>query len=134
MNQYESAIISVGEIIQDYDSDQLYPGFGFGGIVEGKISHKFHLNFNPQDASCAGIEGVLEAYRSAVRKVTLCGPTNFQPVIKNTIKYVKKHADGQQYFVLLIITDGIITDMQETMEAVIEVNLLSASRQRIKDI
>ena len=29
-NQYTQAITAVGNVIQDYDSDQLYPAFGFG--------------------------------------------------------------------------------------------------------
>lgn len=29
--------------------------------------------------------------------------------------------DGSQYFVLLIITDGIITDMQQTQQAIVNV-------------
>jgi hypothetical protein len=29
-NQYAQAITAVGNVIQDYDSDQLYPAFGFG--------------------------------------------------------------------------------------------------------
>ena len=29
-NQYTQAITAVGNVIQDYDSDQMYPAFGFG--------------------------------------------------------------------------------------------------------
>lgn len=31
--------------------------------------------------------------------------------------------DGSQYFVLLIITDGIITDMQQTQQAIVNVKI-----------
>jgi hypothetical protein len=41
---------------------------------------------------------------------------NFAPIISNVACLAKKNLDGQHYYVLLIITDGIITDMQETTE------------------
>jgi hypothetical protein len=31
-NQYASAITSVGEIVEQYDRDKLFPVFGFGGV------------------------------------------------------------------------------------------------------
>jgi len=39
-NQYETAIRSVGEIIQDYDSDKLFPALGFGARLppDGRVS------------------------------------------------------------------------------------------------
>ena len=39
-NQYTTAIDSVGQVIQDYDSDKLFPVFGFGGVFfGGNTSH-----------------------------------------------------------------------------------------------
>jgi len=35
--------------------------------------------------------------------------------------------DGTNYFVLLIITDGVITDMPQTVQAVIEASYLPMS-------
>ena len=32
LNQYETAIKSVGDIIEDYDTDKLFPVLGFGKI------------------------------------------------------------------------------------------------------
>ena len=39
------ALKAVGEIIQDYDSDKLFPAYGFGAKLppEGRISHQFPL-------------------------------------------------------------------------------------------
>ncbi len=42
--------------------------------------------------------------------------SNFAPIIKNVATLAKEHMDGQHYYVLLIITDGIITDMPDTTE------------------
>lgn len=45
MNTYAMALKAVGEIIQDYDSDKLFPAYGFGAKLppDGKISHAFPL-------------------------------------------------------------------------------------------
>lgn len=45
MNAYAMALKAVGEIIQDYDSDKLFPAYGFGAKLppDGKISHGFPL-------------------------------------------------------------------------------------------
>lgn len=45
MNAYAMALKAVGEIIQDYDSDKLFPAYGFGAKMppDGKISHAFPL-------------------------------------------------------------------------------------------
>lgn len=71
LNQYEVAITSVGSIIQDYDSDKLFPLLGFGAQLPptNSVSHNFAVNFNPNNPDCAGIRGVLEAYRKCIRSV-----------------------------------------------------------------
>lgn len=42
------------------------------------------------------------------------GPTNFAPVINHVAKFASAYTDGSSYFILLILTDGIITDMPQT--------------------
>uniref|UniRef100_A0A672MEC2 Copine family member 9 n=1 Tax=Sinocyclocheilus grahami TaxID=75366 RepID=A0A672MEC2_SINGR len=121
LNAYAMALKAVGEIIQDYDSDKLFPAYGFGAKLppDGKISHAFPLNSDCENANCVGIEGVLEAYYDCLRKVQLYGPTNFAPVINQVAQCASEVTDGSQYFVLLVITDGVISDMVQTREAVV---------------
>lgn len=58
-NQYEQALAAVGDIIQDYDSDKMFPALGFGARLPplGQVSHEFFLNLQASDPYCAGIEG-----------------------------------------------------------------------------
>ncbi|XP_014194327.1 copine-9 isoform X2 [Haplochromis burtoni] len=129
MNAYAMALKAVGEIIQDYDSDKLFPAYGFGAKLppDGKISHAFPLNFNSENPNCVGIEGVLEAYFQSLRTVQLYGPTNFAPVINQVARSAAEVTDGSQYFVLLMITDGVISDMAQTKEAVVNAASLPMS-------
>ncbi|XP_028680030.1 copine-9 [Erpetoichthys calabaricus] len=129
MNAYAMALKAVGEIIQDYDSDKLFPAYGFGAKLppDGKISHEFALNGDPENPNCVGIEGVLESYFQSLRTVQLYGPTNFSPVINQVARSAAKVTDGSQYFVLLMITDGVISDMVQTKEAIVNAASLPMS-------
>ncbi|XP_074054736.1 copine-9 isoform X1 [Macrotis lagotis] len=129
LSAYAMALKAVGEIIQDYDSDKLFPAYGFGAKVppEGRISHQFPLNNNSEDPNCAGIEGVLESYFQSLRTVQLYGPTYFAPVINQVARAAAKVSDGSQYYVLLIITDGVISDMTQTKEAIVSASSLPMS-------
>uniref|UniRef100_A0A8C7SE72 Copine 8 n=1 Tax=Oncorhynchus mykiss TaxID=8022 RepID=A0A8C7SE72_ONCMY len=129
MNAYAMAMKAVGEIIQDYDSDKMFPALGFGAKLppDGRVSHEFALNGNPQNPYCAGIDGVMEAYYQSLKSVCLYGPTNFSPVINHVARYAASVKDGSQYFILLIITDGVISDMAQTKESIVNASCLPMS-------
>jgi len=129
-NQYVTAIRAVGDIIQDYDHDKQFPALGFGAKVppHWSVSHEFFLNLSPTSPFCDGLEGILAAYQTALNSVQLFGPTNFSPVINHVAKFAAAYqSDPSQYFVLLIITDGIITDLEATMVAIIKASRLPVS-------
>ncbi|XP_025940122.1 copine-5-like [Apteryx rowi] len=129
LNAYTMALKAVGEIIQDYDSDKMFPALGFGAKIppDGRVSHEFPLNGNAANPSCSGIEGILEAYHKSLKSVQLYGPTNFAPVVNHVARSAAAVPDGSQYFVLLIITDGVISDMAQTKEAIVNAAKLPMS-------
>jgi hypothetical protein len=59
------------------------------------------------------------------------GPTNFAPIIRKTAEMAGASTVGpeanKKYFVLLFITDGIISDMADTIAAVVEASFLPMS-------
>uniref|UniRef100_A0A9J8BQX0 Copine-3 n=2 Tax=Cyprinus carpio TaxID=7962 RepID=A0A9J8BQX0_CYPCA len=132
VNEYLSAIWSVGLVVQDYDSDKMFPAFGFGAQIppSWQVSHEFPLNFNPANPFCAGVEGVVEAYRMCLPQVKLYGPTNFAPIINHMARFAQQALQqntASQYYVLLIITDGVITDMDQTRGAIVAASRLPMS-------
>ena len=92
-NQYTTAIKSVGEIIQDYDTDKQFPALGFGAQIPptGQVSHEFFLNLRPDTPFCAGVDGLLAAYWHAIQNVRLYGPTNFAPVINHVANFARAY-------------------------------------------
>jgi len=129
-NEYQSAIISVGEVLQPYDSDGLFPVFGFGGkLPTGQVSHCFPLNGQPANPYCTGVGGILQAYSQALTAVQLYGPTNFAEIIRMAATTASAHVTQQQqkYFVLLILTDGEITDISQTIQEIVRASSLPLS-------
>ncbi|XP_022617249.1 copine-4-like [Seriola dumerili] len=131
-NEYLKALVAVGEICQDYDSDKMFPAFGFGAQIppDYKVSHDFAVNFNEENPECAGIQGVVEAYQACLPKLQLYGPTNIAPIIQKVANSASQEVhtkEAMQYFILLILTDGVITDMADTREAIVQASHLPMS-------
>ncbi|KAJ0013366.1 hypothetical protein Pint_20657 [Pistacia integerrima] len=130
LNSYQQAIMEVGEVIQFYDSDRRFPAWGFGGrTVDGTISHCFNLNGSASDFEVEGVEGIMAAYGNALHNVSLAGPTLFGQVINVAAQIAGQSTSGDRskYFVLLIITDGVVTDLQETKDALVRASDLPLS-------
>ena len=122
-NAYIDAITGVGNILIPYDSDRLIPCFGFGARPSPNVpvSHCFAMNGNDQKPDCLDLAGVLAAYRSVFeRRVVLSGPTYFEQVIRMATEIANEPTlpNKLTYTVLLIITDGIIDDLQQTVNAI----------------
>lgn len=130
-NQYQQAIMGVGSILQNYDSDKQIPTYGFGakwtaaGI--NSTSFCFPLSGNPAQPFGNQINGVFQLYQQALPQLQFSGPTNFAPCIYESINAVSQSVEKFCYSVLLILTDGLITDMNETISAIVEASRLPMS-------
>ncbi|XP_074325136.1 protein BONZAI 1-like isoform X2 [Apium graveolens] len=129
-NAYQKTISDVGEVLQFYDSVKRFPAWGFGARpIDGPVSHCFNLNGSSNYCEVEGIQGILKSYTSALFNVSLAGPTLFGPVITAASLIASQSLENTQhkYYVLLIITDGVITDLQETKEVLVKASDLPLS-------
>ncbi|CAA2935223.1 protein BONZAI 1-like [Olea europaea var. sylvestris] len=129
-NAYQRAILEVGGVLQFYDSDKKFPAWGFGARpIDGPVSHCFNLNGSSNYCEVDGIQGIMTAYTSALCNVSLAGPTLFGPVVTNAAFIASQSVANNEwkYFILLIITDGVITDLQETKDALVSASDLPLS-------
>jgi len=131
-NQYAQAIRAVGDVLQEYDSDKNIPVFGFGAEIPGlkSTSHCFALNGNIFSPEVYTVNGVLGLYTKNLMKLRLSGPTNFAEVIRYVGDLAYWHVSNGlsfNYFVLLIITDGQISDMENTIDEVVRCSGLPIS-------
>jgi hypothetical protein len=78
-------------------------------------SYCFAVNGDIFDPECDGIDGVIDAYKHAVTKLQFHGPTYFRHIIKmlgDMAEHEGVSQENQKYFILLLLTDGVINDMQ----------------------
>jgi len=125
MNSYERAIWSVGSILEPYDSTKTFPVWGFGGrpSTGQAVSHCFSLT----NGEVVGVQGILGAYRSCLEAVELSGPTLFEHIIRTASDVARRSPPGDNYTVLLILTDGAIHDMPMTKSLIVDASVLPMS-------
>ena len=139
MNDYEKAIRSCGDILAYYDDDQLFPVFGFGFSFKNQSQNSFTnkynsfnypINCNTNDPNIHLIDNVLVEYRKFITQIKLSGPTNFAPMIRdlnNEVKNNLKNGMKMGYNIILILTDGQISDLNNTIDEMVEASFLPIS-------
>ena len=122
MNPYQAAIVNVGKVLEPYDHDNKIPVWGFGARIraaDGSYTPVQHCFTVAEEA--AGYMGVLGVYEDVMKHVGLSGPTLFGNII-DTAGVIAASTGcaqaAQKYNILLIITDGIINDMEATKAAI----------------
>lgn len=118
LNDYEKAITAVGSIIAKYDTGKMHAVYGFGAKYEGAVRHCFQIN---DSLYLNGVDGVIDAYRSCFRRgICMSGPTVFAECIDcvagsaRTEQEIAERSNSQAYQILLILTDGAVTDIEQT--------------------
>ena len=69
-----------------------------------------------------GLDGVMGAYNNSLYNVQLYGPTNFAPILRLVNEMTEKmevNQRNQKYNIVLILTDGMITDLQKTIDEIV---------------
>ncbi|KAL4499199.1 hypothetical protein ABPG72_006785 [Tetrahymena utriculariae] len=135
LNQYQQAIQFVGEILLNYDEDKMVPLYGFGAKPKlphfnyTQTLHCFPINGNPMNPQVYGLKGMMDTYANFLNFVELSGPTLFNPLIQETMKLaqISKQQNDNNYYILLILTDGEIHDMEQTTSSIVQSALLPLS-------
>lgn len=132
-NQYLQAISSVSRILENYDSDKRFSLLGFGARAPGLFdttSHCFALNGDIFHPEVVGIQGVIESYKNALSVLKLHGPTNFSyflDYLNSMVEYEVVQNQMNKYYIMLVITDGDITDLNDTIDQVVRATALPIS-------
>ncbi|KAF5915110.1 hypothetical protein HPG69_013380 [Diceros bicornis minor] len=73
---------------------------------------------------------MVEAYQNCLPRVQLYSPTNVAPIISKVARMAvaEEHTgEASQYYILLILTDGVVTDMADMREAIVHASHLPMS-------
>ena len=96
------------------------------GFQPQETLHCFPLNGRFDSPEIKGVDGILSTYKQNINGIRMAGPTFFSEVLSNWIDLSKKaHAlnkveDLKTYCLLLIITDGTIYDLPESVRLMVE--------------
>jgi E3 ubiquitin-protein ligase RGLG len=109
------SISSNSEFLTKFFDFLKIPAFGFGDERSGGTSVTPFFSDRP----CNGFQEVLTRYSELTPQIKLAAPTTFAPLIKETIKIVKK---TKEYHILLIIADGEVStsELESTAAAIVE--------------
>ena len=124
LNQYQSALVEVCEILMNYDFDKKVPVYGFGGkpnfpnYKKNEADHCFPLTGDAQQPEVWGLPGIMQVYAGALRMVALSGPTYFAPIVNYANYVAKMNEQNNVYSILMILTDGEIHDMPKTQDLI----------------
>uniref|UniRef100_A0A8L0DUG5 C2 domain-containing protein n=1 Tax=Oncorhynchus mykiss TaxID=8022 RepID=A0A8L0DUG5_ONCMY len=127
-NEYLKALVAVGEIYITLCCEVCL--CVNSTLTHSQVSHDFAVNFDEDNPECSGIQGVVEAYQGCLPKIQLYGPTNIAPIIQKVASSASEEMhtkEAMEYFILLILTDGVITDMADTREAIVHASHLPMS-------
>ncbi|VDI27260.1 Hypothetical predicted protein [Mytilus galloprovincialis] len=130
-NQYLDAIETLGSLITQYNHDRQVTTFGFGAKWTNRdLPYCFPLTGDQNRYTVKGIKAVTEAYETAVCNLKFGGPTCVAHVIEKAANIAEREnisQNKQVYSVLLIITDGVINDLDRTIRRVVSVSHLPLS-------
>jgi len=118
-NDYEKAIMAIGGVLANYDTDKQFPVWGFGAKYNGQLYHLFQCGAT---AEVEGVSGILDAYHNTFKSgLVMSSPTDITQVISAGAALAKKGQDAAQragqnkYSILLILTDGAVSDINATL-------------------
>ena len=120
-NDYEEAILAICTAIDPYSSKE-HSVWGFGAKFQDNVVR--HLFQCGPTSKVIGTQGVLDAYRSVLQsEFVMSGPTILHPVIQAAARQAREHhtrmantlpSPDLRYTVLLILTDGVANEFEET--------------------
>jgi len=121
VGEYKEALSKVGNLLSYYDDDVKMVTLGFGAKLlpyHNIISHCFAINNNFFSPIIEGYHEIFNQLEQTEKEIIKSGPVMFSELIEYSIelaKYFKEH-DKKQYIVLLIASDGDLSDMTTTQE------------------
>lgn len=131
LNDYQKSILSVGEILEKYNHSGMIPCYGFGAKFPGDsmARHLIPLTEDLNQPCFGSFQELFQGYKKIINKILFSGPTHFAPILTEVISYVRRNYQISpfNYSIFLLLTDGEIQDMPETIDCIVEGSFLPMS-------
>jgi len=129
LTQYQAGLNGLFNLLYNLNGSQGIPMYGFGGIKASSSSKSrkdneiacFPLNGNSSDPKIQSLDGAIEAYNQNILN-NLGGQSNLSEIIQKAISIAAYNQlqDSKEYVVLVLLTDGVIHDIENTLNSLIE--------------
>ena len=125
-NYYKKVILECGEVLDKYSKDHYYSVFGFGLKYQSKETENcINILYDKQKNNASNqkikfLNNVISKYDEFLDKIILSSPSSICPIIDKFKEEIKKSSNPKDFNVLMIITDGCISDYKEVIDSVIE--------------
>ena len=124
-NDFSSAIRSICEVVGRYDKDQMFPCYGFSAMLgDAKTYQHFPISLDLNKEEIQGQDEIVNTYERCVQLVRPVEPSHLAPtlhrVLADTLEGVEENPDQPGYQLMILFTDGIIDDMTETIDVIVE--------------
>lgn len=112
---YEKVTSLMRFLVKEFDEDQEIPCYIFGSqsTTDKTVAP---LSQGASTPYITGMDNVIKAYRDNALKIVQSGPTTMAPMIREAIKLCQQ---TKEYHILIIITDGGISNPRLDGDAVI---------------
>ena len=135
---YLKSFKEVLPLLMEYNFRNRTPFFGFGAKIPPFLVYRasdcFSLVGNIYDPDIDSLVKIKNSYLSLIKKIKFHGPTFISPILKlyqNMIKYDQLNQkfvlNSIKYYILAIMTDGKIDDLEETINEIVESSYLPLS-------
>ncbi|KAI1732724.1 copine domain-containing protein [Ditylenchus destructor] len=130
-NPYMSALGTIATPLMKFDKLSRISALGFGAKVPPtfEMSQLFALNGDVNNPHVKGVAEVLHYYRNNAISLQAYAPTEYSGVIHHVIKLAKAsiRASANFYFTLVILTNGAIKDIRDTVDTIVQASELPIS-------
>lgn len=128
---FETAIREVSSVLISKEKTNRFGFLGFGAKIKGCKHPTFAFNHekSQNNLSVSSVEEATDLYRSVYPKIEPVEPTNLSAVIER-LHIMMKHQDKRNYKIytlLVILTDGDVSDQQATVDKIVECSVYPLS-------
>jgi hypothetical protein len=127
MNDYEKLIGTIGDVVLSSNAEPIVHMYGYGAKISGVDSYAFPLTHD-NSSQISGVADMLKSYRSSIRFLEP-GKRNVITNIIDTAAAIarEQNEENKKYYILLILTSDDISDIQQTINSVINASSLPLS-------
>ena len=129
-SQYEAGLTNLFNLLYDLNCKQEIPVYGFGGLKTSSSPKArkeenmscFSITRNPTNYKVSSLTEVIDDYKKCILNNTLGGHANFAEIIQKAIGIASFNQlqGDKEYTILVLLTDGIIQDLENTLNSIIE--------------